>query len=857
MRKITLLTLAVFFFVFNVLAKQRNQNEAIKLAGSFLQNRQNQGLKIPIALSSLNLIYTSKPENKSLQDASNYYVYNIGENKGFVIISGDDRAKTVLGYSDSGYFDYNSAPENLKSWLNFYNQELEVLSATPEKTSAQNSVSDVVQKSKSKTNGVAPILGGIKWNQNSPYNDLCPLIPPANTQRAATGCVATAMAQVMNFYEWPVTGTGSNTYTSTTHSFLLSADFSATTYDWANMTDTYGTSSTPTQKTAVATLMYHCGISTNMNYDFESSTSINSMAKAMKTNFGYDTNIQQNMRDFYTRTEWVNILKSEIDASRPLFYSGNSSSGGHMFICDGYDANDLFHFNWGWGGLSNGYFEITALNPGDIGIGGGNGSGYNSNQAILKGIQKPNPSSVPSYILYTEKPLTSSVPSTTRTGNFDIDVFNFFNYGVNNFSGKIGLALYNGSTLIQLIDEGSVTINSYMGWGNLTFSTVNIPTEVTNGIYKMYIVYKATAETDWQIVRGRVGTPNYLTVSVSTSLVQFSNPTSEYPQLTLNSLSTTGNLYQNKTGRFNVNISNTGGEYNSNLIVNLTSTTPSPTPSYKFAAKTNTASTQDVATNPANITTNETVDLDYSGIITVAPGAYNLSILYDPDNNPSTSNNVVLGAPIVVNVLAEPTGTPVLSLTQIISFPDNNNVPKNNAVLTAHITNTGAYFENQMIAFIFPSGGGASLGYIGLQNAIIDAGESTTVIFNNDIDLPVGNYKINAYYKNGTSWTNLTPSGFNYISFTLTNPVYTLLENTTFEDLLTFPNPATDNVSFNSVHIIQSVKILDLSGRQVLMLNPNKKGEISIPIYDLEKGVYILQSFSNEKGKQSVKFIKK
>ena len=845
MKKITLFTLTVFFFVFSVFAKQRNQDEAIKLAGSFLQKQQNSGLRAPISLSSLNLIYTGKSEIKSSKDSPNFYVYNIGEDKGFVIISGDDRAKTVLGYADSGSFDYNSAPENFKNWLNFYKRELDVLKASPEKSLPQYLEPAALQKSKTNTNVVAPILGGIKWNQGAPYNDLCPLLPPAFTSRAATGCVATAMAQVMKYYEWPATtGTGTNSYTSATHGFSLSADFGATTYDWANMTDTYGSSSTQPQKDAVATLMYHCGIATNMNYDASSGTSTNALAYAFKTFFGYDTNIQQNMRDFYTRAEWVNILKSEINASRPVFYSGSSSSVGHLFVCDGYDANDLFHFNWGWGGLSNGFFEITALNPGDVGIGGGNGSGFNTGQDILIGVQKPNPAAVPSYVLYMESLMESSVPTTTRTGTFDINRNGYYNYGMNTFEGLHGLALYNTSGLVQVLETGSISLQSYYGWGTHTAYGVSIPESVPNGIYKLYSIYKGTSESDWTITRGKVGTPNYLTVTLSSTEIQITSDNSVYPQLTLNSLSVTGNLYQNKTGRFNVNITNTGGEYNSNLIVYLQSTS-------------NPAINQQVSVNPANITTNETVNFNYSGNITVAPGEYHLAIFADPDNDPATNPYQILLPAIVVNVNAEPTGEPILSLNQIISFPDNNNVPKNNAVLTARITNSGGYFGNEMIAFIFPPGGGGSLGYIGFQNMIIDAGETATVTFSDDIDLAVGNYKINVYYSNGSDWVDLTPNEYNYINFTLTNPVYTSTVINSIEDLKTYPNPATDNVSFNSEHLIQSVKILDLSGRVVLMLNPNKKGNILIPVNNLEKGVYILQAETAENSRLSVKFIKK
>jgi hypothetical protein len=148
---------------------------------------------------------------------------------------------------------------------------------------------------------------------------MCPLLPPANVTRAATGCVATAMAQIMKYYQWPVTGTGSNSYTTSTLSIPVNVNFSATTYDWANMTDTYSSSSTQAQKDAVATLMYHCGAATNMDYNTESGTSMNAAAFALKNFFGYDANLQMNTRDFYTREEWIAILKSEIDASRLFF----------------------------------------------------------------------------------------------------------------------------------------------------------------------------------------------------------------------------------------------------------------------------------------------------------------------------------------------------------------------------------------------------------------------------------------------------------------------------------------------------------------------------------------------------------
>jgi hypothetical protein len=754
MNKFILFIVAIITVTLNIDAKERIQEDAKQLAGAFLQKQVSSMLKIRGEINSLSLGYISESQIESINKTKVplYYVFNVGENNGFVIVSADDRAKTILGYSDQGSFNFNTIPENFRSWLNFYQKELETLSLIPDSTPSSNfsiQSESVLLKSKAALTAVPPLLGNIKWDQDSPYNDLCPLLPPANTSRAVTGCVATAMAQAMNYYNWPVTGTGSHTYTTATHGITLSADFSSTTYDWSNMTDTYSASSTTAQKSAVSTLMYHCGVATDMNYDTSSGTSSSKAGIGLKTYFGYDTNIQQNMRDYYSRTEWVNILKSELDQARPLLYSGSSSSAGHMFVCDGYDANELFHFNWGWSGMSNGYFEITALNPNDVGIGGGNGDGYNSYQSVIKGIQKPNASTTPSYVIYTDKPIISS-GNVARNNTFNITVNEIFNYGLNTFAGSLGVGLYNGSTLTEVIYQSSTTLLSYYGWNTLGLNNISVSSGVVNGNYKLYIIYKGTSESNWQIVRGLIGTPNYLNVEITSSNINFSTPTGVLPSLTRNSFSVTGSLYQNKSGRFNVNITNTGGEYNSNLIIYLSGST-----------------NQQVVLNPQNIATGETVDIQYSGTVTVAPGTYNLNVYYDPDNDPATTSYSALGSPISVTVLATPTDPPVLTLTQVISFPDKNNVPKNNAVLTANISNSGGYFENNIIAFIFPVAGGASLGYIGYQKAIIDTGGSLSATFSGNIDLNPGEYMIRVYYYN-SGWTQFTPLGLSTLNFTLT-----------------------------------------------------------------------------------------
>ena len=322
------------------------------------------------------------------------------------------------------------------------------------------------------------------------------------TTRCVTGCVATGMAQVMKYHSWPLTGLGLKNYTSKTLNVPLTVDFSATSYDWANMSDYYNSTSTDIQKNAVANLMYSCGVSVNMDYGKSSSASSFTMAKSLITYFNYDSNIQFFQRDYYSKPEWADIIKTELNASRPVLYDGQATTGGHLFVCDGYDANGLFHFNWGWGGSSNGYFELSVLNPADQGIGGTAG-GYNASQGITTGIQKPNTTSVSSYRLCSGKLYSSVTDSIDRTTAFTMNLQNLYNNGINTFGGYVALALYdNNNALVQILKNVSVSrLLSGSGWTTFSFSTVTMPTTIAVGEYKLYAIYRATEENVWQKVR--------------------------------------------------------------------------------------------------------------------------------------------------------------------------------------------------------------------------------------------------------------------------------------------------------------------------------------------------------------------
>lgn len=323
-------------------------------------------------------------------DEAYYYVFNSEDNNGFVIVSGDDRTAPVFGYSDTGSFDEKNIPENMRAWLEGYVEEIKALDSETPVVSSDAPLTRM-RKAESVMRPIAPLIT-TKWNQNSPYNDNCPTY---NGSKCVTGCVATAMAQVMYYYRAQsasATTAEIPAYTTSKYGLSIPADPAGSPIDWANMTDSYSSSSTAEQKAAVAALMAYCGHSVGMNYGPSSGAVSQYVPSALEKYFGYATGGLCISREAYTLQEWEDMVYEELLAKRPLFYGGSSAGGAHAFVVDGYDGEGLFHFNWGWGGMSNGYFLLQVANPdNNSGIGASATSdGYASKQSAIFGV---NPSS--------------------------------------------------------------------------------------------------------------------------------------------------------------------------------------------------------------------------------------------------------------------------------------------------------------------------------------------------------------------------------------------------------------------------------------------------------------------------------
>lgn len=318
-----------------------------------------------------------------------YYVFPNGEGKGFTVVSGDDRLPEVVGYSDKGTYDEENLPSNYVGFMKAYEEMVGKLDNGDSRASSSIAEAKALRSSGYQQPTVAPLLGSIQWNQMTPYNNMCPMYN--STDRSVTGCVATAMAQVMMYYQYPTTLQADiPAYVSYSNRLSIPQINKGETYDWDNMLPKYisydPVNYTDAQATAIAKLMYHCGAACEMDYG--SSSGANVTPAILSTYFGYDTDLMQDLnRDVFTLEEWSQIMDKELTAKRPILYSGQSSDGGHEFVCDGSDGNGLYHINWGWGGYQDGYFDVTILNPDKGGAGSGNApDGYNQYCSMIIGI---------------------------------------------------------------------------------------------------------------------------------------------------------------------------------------------------------------------------------------------------------------------------------------------------------------------------------------------------------------------------------------------------------------------------------------------------------------------------------------
>lgn len=435
-----------------------------------------------------------------------YYVFDNAGGPGFVIVAGDDVAMPVLGYSFEYEFSKDNLPVNLKALLEYMHDEVNEARRSGAKTEA------VVTRAWGNIVAGTPVveLKTAKWNQESPYNMLCPTI---NGQLTYTGCTATALAIVMRYHQWPEKGVGTLPgYQTYTYNVTVPDLPLGHTYDWENMSLKYPYSGySQAEASAVATLMRDCGVMLQSDYSpvgrGGTGANASNIPSVLVTYMGYERSARSVARDNYTTAEWNGLMKEELNSQRPIIYSGTSEYSGHAFVLDGYTDQNYYRVNWGWGGYCDGYFLLSALDPYGHGTTGGSGS-YSGYQRAVIGIQKNMGGKFVEELKYTkyhdsdrlynglaidevvvsEKPFELYIGGLTNTGS--VTFVGEFLFAVVDKEGKVIEELF-------LMDVPELPV-SY----RYVFSVnVAVYSSVLPG-YRIRSYYRSANTPEWTVIRG-------------------------------------------------------------------------------------------------------------------------------------------------------------------------------------------------------------------------------------------------------------------------------------------------------------------------------------------------------------------
>ena len=679
------------------LAQEVSVSEAYQKAQAFMGEKGKQVASMP-----------RKAPGAQSQEAAAFYVFNATDNEGFVLVSGDSRLGDILGYCDKGSYDERQMPDNMRAWLMGYADQVKAL---------RQGKAEAARKVQTHT-AIRPWLTS-KWDQGvadangDAYNRQCPMVWGAH---CVTGCVATAMAQVIRYHKWPVASTAMiPSYKSNETVGTLSA-LAPRQFDWDNMLDHYQGDENTTLMDAVAWLMRYCGQAVEMDYGTSASGAYSEdVAKALRTYFDYDTNTRHVLRSDYMAEGWDNLIYSELKSRRPVFYSGASTGGGHAFVCDGCDNQGFFHINWGWDGYYDGYFKLSLLNPNGGGTGGGGTEdGYTIDQGAVVGIQKPTGNTGDERILnlYELTYSGSTIEATywNRTG-----MTGTFRYGLAYQEVGNGGNTYNFSyqtAEIEPLEAPTYTLN---------VNTLNL----ADGTYRFY-PYSCIDGASWDRLQGDGGT--YIEVVMQNGQKQ-SMTYHPVANLQVESVSCVGNKIVSSPQEVKIKVKNTGEEFNDVF--------------YLFASRNSRKG------NPVSETcmvieagVTEETSLYFTPTST---GTWNLWI----STNESGSN---ASGPYTVNIASTPSGTSNLALT-------NYTVDTTEGV-DIHVTvknNASQPYYRSVACAIFSEESSSSIKLYESGNLNLAAGETANLVYHFEGLTPGKQYyaKLARYAQYGSSSLSL------------------------------------------------------------------------------------------------------
>lgn len=806
MKKTLLLTALMLCGAIQLPARQLTPEEALQ--------RANAGRIVPASVAE-KLSFTATHNAKAL-----YYVFDNSNGNGFTIVSADDVAAPILGYSDTGKFDAENIPSNMKAFLADY--ETEIAWAIENGTSTYSTITPMAAKSE-----IKPLVTTL-WDQGSPYNALC---PEDSYGKSYTGCVATAMAQIMNYHEWPVKGTGSNSYipsklsNSSSISETQTANFGETTYDWANMVDTYTGNETEAQKDAVATLMYHCGVSAFMIYSSSASgaSSIDAMM-ALINNFDYDKSISYHIRNNYHITEWENMIYENLANVGPVYYDGENNEGGHAFVCDGY-KDGYFHINWGWSGLSNGYFRLSALNPNSQGA-GGTSAGYNIGQGVLLNIQK-NKGGTATPMIICDGDFKASPKNSSKTSG----ILTFSTGGANGFANystfdlenvKFGIKLVSSSNDVSYLSSTAVDLQSFYIVEKYQIAAKAF---TTNGTFKVTPAFQYNGT--WYDVQTGINSINYLTIEVTSTKVTVTSPTLA-SGLKVSDVTINSPFYLNGYFSIDAKLSCSEEEYLGNIKVAL----------YNPTTGLLTTATDGI---PVNVTKNEVQDINIIEMFTgttIKAGDYNLAFI------DAYSNVISEYYPITLNAAV---GSTTIDITDMKMADGNTTaVKQDDFTVISTITCTEGYFTDYLYCLIFPYVYGEQVysldGYMSTPQ-FIEANQSVDVSFDCDMTTTgtAGSEYFATIFKYDATSNSLTAINQKQIlKFTLAEDAGIDAVVVDAVEVKMYPNPADNEINIETQSDIESIDVWSLSGAKMLGIGAVGDNNTTVDVSSLAAGNYIV-----------------
>ena len=756
------------------------------------------------------------------------YVFNASTG-GFVIVSGSDATEQVLGYGTSGAFDAQNMAPGLVDMLDIYSEEIGyAIDNNIERTSAPVRTADT-------RSSIAPMLK-TQWGQSTPFNNLCPMV---GSNRSVTGCLATAMAQVMKHHNWPEVGEGSRSYESTLggETVTLSVDFGETTYDWENMLNNYSTGYNEQQANAVATLLYSCGVACGMNYATSTAPSAE-LFKALPNNFKYDKSIKMAEKAYYGIDEWNDIVYNELRNGRVVYLAGYNAKSGHAFVCDGYDKDDYFHINWGWVGLDDGYFKMSALDPSEQGIGGSD-AGYSKGLEMVYNIKKDQGGEATIEIgFHGECNInrgTADLGSMTElvfgvTGMTSFSIFKDYYYM------RLGIMAVNESTSEETFVQSNniywCILSSYyysLAGKNIRVYA-NAMRDLADGTYRLYpAIYDMSHEL---YAKGRVypGKTPYVIMVKEGNNATFRLPSVDKPLLNA-ALTQNTQLYKNYRYSVTATVTNRGGDYCQYIYPVLLNyddlTVVHQGEGLMYELRNGESMTQEHITRlPADI----------------APGNYYLAMA-DYEGN-------LISMPAEVTV-KENSGSYTLRASSF-TIENADNVNADNVKMTLRVSCTAGYFNGVLDAYIHRMGG-TSLCRGSSEFFDLTAGQSKVVTFN----VPFKNAVVGMTYQAAIFDYNVNPCTMLTSFQTFTVGMKSGLGDISADALgvMAYPSPARDVLNVAAADAIEQVEIYSLSGSKVLSAKVTPAQEVEISVETLTPGIYLLQVQTTH-SRHTLRFVK-